>query len=107
MPVIVFIIFFSIGIMLRNGVLMDPDTGWHIASGDLIRELGRMPASDPWSFTAGDYPWVDMSWAYDVLLSFVHSAGGLPGVAVFAVSDRRSGPTPAATATACPERPSA
>ena len=86
MPVLIFIVFFSIGLMLRNGVLMDPDTGWHIASGDLIRELGRMPASDPWSFTAGDYPWVDMSWAYDVLLSFVHSAGGLPGVAVFTVA---------------------
>ena len=45
--------------------------------------------------------------AASVAFGFMVLAAALPGVAVFAVSDRRSGPTPAATATACPERPSA
>ncbi|MHA7871072.1 MAG: hypothetical protein ACX939_01845 [Hyphococcus sp.] len=85
MPWMVFIVFFCIGIALRQGALMDPDTGWHIAAGDLIRELGALPASDPWSHTAQGHAWYNISWAYDVALSIVHQLGGLPGVVVVSV----------------------
>ncbi len=43
--------------------------------------------------------------AASVAFGFMVLAAALPGIAVIAVSDRRSAPTPAATA--CPERPSA
>ncbi|CAK9039345.1 Uncharacterized protein SCF082_LOCUS23006 [Durusdinium trenchii] len=85
MPWILFIAFFSIGIALRQGALMDPDTGWHIAAGDLIRAQGGLPSTDPWSHTAQDQSWYNISWAYDVVLSIVHQLGGLPAVAVFSV----------------------
>jgi hypothetical protein len=65
-----------------NGPAMfnDPDTGWHLATGDLIRSLGALPAHDPWSFTAGDAPWVIMSWAWDVGLSYFYQHFGWHGV---------------------------
>ncbi len=81
MPYIVFIAFFCLGIGLRQGALMDPDTGWHIAAGDYIRAHG-LPARDPWSYTAGDAPWYNISWAFDVLLSLLHDIGGLGAVVV-------------------------
>lgn len=83
MPYIVFIAFFCLGVGLRQGALMDPDTGWHIAAGDYIRAHG-LPASDPWSYTAGDAPWYNISWAFDVLLSLLHGFGGLDAVVVAA-----------------------
>lgn len=82
MPFLVFIAFLCIGLALRQGALMDPDTGWHIAAGDLIRELGRLPETDPWSYTAQDQTWYNISWAYDVALSLLHQAGGLSAVVV-------------------------
>lgn len=86
MPFLLFIAFFCLGIALRHGALMDPDTGWHIAAGDLIRETGALPETDPWSHTAGDHVWYNISWAYDVALSFIHQAGGLSSVVIFSVT---------------------
>lgn len=82
MPIFVFIAFLCLGIALRQGALMDPDTGWHIAAGDLIRELGRLPAHDPWSYTAQDQAWYNISWGFDVAISVLHGLGGLPAVVV-------------------------
>jgi hypothetical protein len=45
------------------------DLGWHLAAGDLIRAQGKLPLHDPWSFTAGAQPWVNLSWAWDVFAS--------------------------------------
>ncbi|MCA8890061.1 MAG: hypothetical protein KDA46_14600 [Parvularculaceae bacterium] len=85
MALVVFIVFFAVGIFLRERVLADPDTGWHIAAGDLIRDAGALPHTDPWSYTAGDQPWYNLSWGYDVALSLVHQWGGLPAVVVMTV----------------------
>ncbi|MEZ5894883.1 MAG: hypothetical protein R3C51_00655 [Parvularculaceae bacterium] len=85
MALVVFILFFAVGIVVRERVLTDPDTGWHIAAGDLIRNTGALPHTDPWSYTAGDQPWYNLSWGYDVALSLVHQWGGLPAVVVMTV----------------------
>ncbi len=61
---------------------MDPDTGWHIAAGDLIWQQGQIPLSDPWSFTANGQLWYNISWAYDAFLSALHGVGGLPAVVI-------------------------
>lgn len=58
-------------------MLNDPDTAWHIATGDLIRELGKLPETDPWAFTSGGEQWLNMAWAWDVLVSWLHEKGGL------------------------------
>jgi len=58
----------------------DPDTGWHLATGDLIRESGAIPQRDPWSFTAGDKQWIILSWGWDVASSYLYQHFGWPGI---------------------------
>jgi len=53
-------------------VFTDTDPMWHIAAGDLIRASHAIPEHDPWSFTAGDYRWLNMSWLWDVIFSYIH-----------------------------------
>jgi len=59
-------------------VFLDADSAWHLAAGDLIRELGALPAHDPWSFTAGNQPWYNISWLFDITISLLNQWGGLP-----------------------------
>jgi hypothetical protein len=63
----------------------DLDFFWHMAAGNLILDQGKIPAVDPWSFSAGAQPWYIISWSWDVLLALVGRAAGLEGVFVCAV----------------------
>jgi len=88
------------------------DLGWHLAAGDLIRSQRGVPGYDPWSFTAGSQPWVNLSWLWDVLASWVfqhtHFAGlllltvGCGAAIVFYLAFQclNSGATPIAAAIA-------
>lgn len=67
-------------IVMGSPVFTDQDVLWHIATGDLIRRMGAIPAHDPWSFTAGEQPWYVISWLFDILLSAVHEVGGIKAV---------------------------
>lgn len=65
----------------------DADPFWHIAAGDLIRATRAIPDSDPWSFTAGDYRWLNISWLWDALMSLARERLGWHGaVAINAVT---------------------
>jgi hypothetical protein len=58
------------------------DLGWHLAAGDLIRSQGGVPAHDPWSFTAGDKPWFNLSWLWDVAASLLFQHGGFTALII-------------------------
>ncbi|MFN9109534.1 MAG: hypothetical protein ACK5XN_05625 [Bacteroidota bacterium] len=72
-----------VGIMLADGYNMfsDSDPLWHIAAGELIRETGSLPLTDPWSFTAGDYRWLNVAWLWDVAMSWMQDHFGWHGAA--------------------------
>jgi hypothetical protein len=61
----------------------DSDTGWHIRTGEAILQTGRLPRTDPYSFTREGSPWFAWEWAADAAMGAVHRAGGLGGVALF------------------------
>jgi hypothetical protein len=61
----------------------DSDAGWHIRNGEAIRVSGRLPHTDPYSFTKAGEPWFAWEWAADVASGAVHRASGLRGVAFF------------------------
>lgn len=61
------------------------DLGWHLAAGDLIRAQGGIPSHDPWSFTAGDQPWFNLSWLWDVLASALFQHAGFGGLLLLVV----------------------
>lgn len=67
--------------------LTEPDFGWHLRTGlDLLTQGWPLPATDPYSHTMPDWPWVEHAWLTDVLLGLIYedlgTAGGL-GVILF------------------------
>ena len=80
---LVFMVAYGIFYAYGMPLLMDPDTPWHLAAGYKILELGKLPASDPWSFTAGNQPWYLTSWGWDVVLASVHKLGGFKLLFIF------------------------
>ena len=58
----------------------DPDTFWHLAAGDRLRESRTFNGPDPWS-TMSTQPWRLHEWLPELLMSVVQQMLGLPGVA--------------------------
>jgi hypothetical protein len=60
--------------------IADPDTFWHIAAGDRLRETWTFSGPDPWS-TMSTQPWRLHEWLPELLMSYLQQLAGLPGVA--------------------------
>jgi hypothetical protein len=61
----------------------DSDAGWHIRTGEAILATGRLPRTDPYSFSRPGQPWFAWEWGADVVVGAIHRGAGLPGVALF------------------------
>src|SRR2546423_13708580 len=61
----------------RSGQIDDYDELWHLAAGRVIAETGSVPAVDPFTFTAGETPWINTNWLAQVVLWTLYRAGGL------------------------------
>jgi hypothetical protein len=68
---------------LRNALLRDADTGWHIRTGEWIWTTRSIPRTDLFSYTRWHAPWCDWEWLYDLLIAGVHHFLGLRGVVWF------------------------
>jgi hypothetical protein len=77
-PIVSFVFFLFILIYWQqsNIFLRHHDIGWHIAAGQQIRELGYIPKYDSWSFTSGDFPWLNISWLWDIGVSKIYDVFG-------------------------------
>ena len=75
---LVFIVVFMF--VMQSRFLEDSDTGWHIRTGDLIRQTGRVPVADSFSFTMAGHQWFAWEWLSDWTMSLLHQAFGLSGV---------------------------
>jgi hypothetical protein len=62
------------------------DLGWHLAAGDLIRDQGKIPFQDPWSFTSGGRQWFNLSWLWDVIASVIFQYMNFGGLTLFVVA---------------------
>lgn len=61
-------------------VLPAADTWWHIAAGEKILENGGLLYRDPFSFTAGDHPWLNHEWLVEILFAQTVKWWGLSGL---------------------------
>ncbi len=74
---ILFAVFF-----MKSFLALDPDFGWHIASGEYIVTHG-IPYKDIYSYTAPDFAWVHHEWLADVINYTVYqNFGGYTAVAI-------------------------
>ena len=71
---------FALLLVLFASALKAYDLWWHLKAGGLILEWGRVPTTDPFSYTAGGRPWIYHSWLGGVILHLVHAAGGQLGL---------------------------
>ncbi len=66
-------------------LLGDGDTGWHIRTGEWILAHGRVPRQDIFSFTRQGQTWYAWEWLSDVLMGWLHRAGGMQAVLLGAI----------------------
>jgi hypothetical protein len=60
--------------------LQDPDTWWHVATGQQILVTHRWPVADSFSFTIHGAPWLPYEWLGDVVMAACVNFGGLQGL---------------------------
>jgi hypothetical protein len=68
--------FLSIFIMAVRP-MVDPDTWWHLRTGQWILEHQSLPEIDQFSLTRGGQPWYYPGWLSETLMVWVYSRGGL------------------------------
>jgi hypothetical protein len=71
-----------VGITVGKGV-QDPDYFWHVTAGQWIAEHGRVPNTDPFSFSWAGQPWTPHEWLSELLMYWLVSGIGQTG-ALFA-----------------------
>src|SRR3989454_1677962 len=70
-------------ITVTKGV-QDPDYFWHLTAGKLIAETGRVPSTDPFSFTWFGLPWTPHEWLSELLIyRLVDGIGRIGALLVF------------------------
>jgi len=68
---------------IAKGV-QDPDYFWHLTTGKLIAETGRVPSTDPFSFTWLGKPWTPHEWLSELLIfRLVDGLGRIGALLVF------------------------
>ena len=65
----------------RLRIFNDGDTAWHLAAGRWIAANGRVPHSDPFSFTHRGQPWTAHEWLAELVMSGTLAAAGWAGLA--------------------------
>jgi len=53
------------------------DLWWHLRTGQLILDEGRIPDTDPFSFTAQGRAWITHEWLAEVFFHGLHEVGGI------------------------------
>jgi hypothetical protein len=69
-------------VLFLPSILNDGDTLWQIRTGEWMLDHRAIPATDPFSFTAGERQWFPHEWLAEVLMALAFRAAGLPGVMV-------------------------
>ncbi|MFB5188873.1 hypothetical protein [Alicyclobacillus fastidiosus] len=65
--------------------ISDPDTPWHLATGNYILAHHRIPTTDPFSWSMYGKPWVTQEWLFEVILAWLAQKVGFFGVWALAV----------------------
>ncbi len=61
--------------------MIDFDFGWHLRSGEYFMANG-IPATDIFTYTAQQFPWVNHEWLSDIFVAWVYNIGGYGLLAV-------------------------
>lgn len=78
-----FVFYLIIGVIVfyKAFSFIDPDFGWHLATGNLILKSG-FPKTDPYSYTMPSFPIIEYEWLVDVTFAKLYPIVGLPGISI-------------------------
>src|SRR3990170_812561 len=81
--IIAFALFLLVGSFLLRGItLLDPDFGWHLKMGELISTAGRLPETDPFSYTMPSFSFIDHEWLTNLIIFKLYPFLGVGGLAI-------------------------
>ncbi|MEA2783304.1 MAG: hypothetical protein QOK29_4848 [Rhodospirillaceae bacterium] len=69
--------------LLSRSTLITPDFPWLWRTGQWIIDHRALPATDPFSWTAGDRPVVPHQWLFELLLAAIERVAGFAGLSIF------------------------
>ncbi|HMK68456.1 MAG TPA: hypothetical protein VK433_07905 [Stellaceae bacterium] len=73
---------FLVALAFAPNLLRDPDTLWHVVTGNWILAHGSVPHVDFYSYTMTGKPWVAHEWLAEVLLAGAYDLLGWHGLAL-------------------------
>lgn len=80
MLVVVFVLLGVFGLVHGFREIASPDIGFHLATARYILENGAFPASDPFTYTVSDRPYIDLQWIFQIVMHAAHAGGGAFGI---------------------------
>lgn len=69
-------------IFASSSLLKDPDTLWHIRTGQWILDNWQFPTVDLFSYTAAGQRWISGEWLSEIIFLFAYNTGQWHGVVV-------------------------
>lgn len=75
---------YALLLSLGNRLLADPDSYWHITSGQWMLSHHQVPTADPFSFTMRGAHWISFEWLSQLAYAGAFALGGWNGVVVLA-----------------------
>ena len=76
---IIFVLSLPLALASSTKIFNDGDVSWHIAAGRWILAHGRIPTTDPFSYTVAGHPWVVTEWLADIVFGFAFRVAGYSG----------------------------
>lgn len=67
-------------------IFADGDVSWHVAAGQWMIAHGKVPFTDPFSYSAAGKPWVAHEWLSEVVMGAAYNLAGFSGVAVLLIA---------------------
>jgi len=81
-----FLLYYCILLEFPNYLLNDPDTFWHIRTGQWILDHAQFPTVDYFSYTATGKPYISTEWLSQVVFAAAFKFGGWHAVVVLAAA---------------------
>lgn len=82
----VFVLFYCLILLGAPLLVQEPDTLWHIRTGQWVLDHARVPTVDFFSYTAAGKPWISMQWLSQVIYALTFDAGGWRAMAILAAA---------------------
>lgn len=75
----------TIWLSMRTEIIVDPDLGWHLRTGQWIMDHLTVTTTDPFSIYGQGKSWVAYSWLFELLIYGLYRVFGLTGIFIYNV----------------------